>query len=276
MFKFLASSLLIAMICAPLSAQAGALDPLFGERVRLEELDQDQGQRLEIDGQTVLTNYSIAAAQTGVVDGVDILLGMTGAGGNACGDSPFMISNLGGTARTKLRFDGPIGNCRALDFQFEADRVLFQSDNVPGFGQERWQWTPLLGFKALETLPFEPEKRTNWSNLHKVLGTNPSDVFKDEAIYAQLKNLLGADFEDFAKTLSGVGSAEFDGEDYRGNACASHSCTIQEALIFLATKEHKAFAALKMPEKDIRTFPAIEQWPPQARDALRNWAETWN
>jgi hypothetical protein len=246
------------------------LENLFGHTVRIEGEYPELA--LKVDDRELHRNAILLFEELVIVDGVPTLIGSSSNGGNACDGTPFVVSFPPGR---KPRFDGPIEACANIEREVSVDKVVFSTKNIPGKGREQWSWTPTDGLKELGVVAFTPEDKSGWQALRERAFQHPSDALQNAEIVASLNSLLGADFDAFQEIITGMGGGEFKSGDYVGTTCTPHMCREQEALLFLSAKNRRAYAAWKPYEKKIVVHPPIKEWPENAKQELRAWAEKW-
>jgi len=235
-------------------------------------LKQDFEDVLKIDGREMHRNSIILFDEMTTVSGIPIIIGTSSAGGNACDGSPFVLSlPIDG----KAKLDGPLDSCAYITHEVVNDKIVFSSPNLPGKGQDKWEWTAEDGLKSIGTTEFKASDSSGWNALREQVISNPWDVFDNVEISAQIKQLLGSDFDKFQTILTGVGSGEYARGDYFGQSCTPHSCTLEEAIIFLSYSDRKVYAAYKLNGQKIKVFPVVKEWPDKAKAELRSWASKW-
>jgi hypothetical protein len=249
---------------------AGEVKTFAGHTITTE--GENPNVELKIDGQTVHTNAILTLEKEATVAGVPVIVGNSSDGGNACNGTPFVISFPKGG---KPRLDGPIDDCAYIEYEVRAKQISFHTYNVPGQGAERWVWTPAGGLKQIANEPFVPDAGTGWDALRTKKWDHPADIFKNEEIAKELKQLLGAKFAEFEQIAVGTGGGEFEGDDFVGSACTPHMCGDEEAMIFLSARDHKIYAAWKPSGQKILVYPPVKQWSKKARLELKDWAGKW-
>ncbi len=136
--------------------------------------------------------------------------------------------------------DGPLDSCAYITHEVVNDKVVFSSPNLPGKGQDKWEWTAEAGLKSKGTTEFKASDSSGWNALREQAISYPWDVFSNIEISDQIKQLLGGDFDKYQEILTGVGSGEYLNGDYSGQSCTPHSCTFEEAIIFLSYSDKRS------------------------------------
>lgn len=267
---FVKVALFVATTSAASAAYAIEIGKINGHEITLTE--QDYEKILKVDGREMHRNAIILFDEMTTVSGVPIIIGSSSGGGNACDGSPFVISlRIAG----KAKLDGPIDSCATVSHDIENDKVIFSTPNLPGKGQEKWQWTAEAGLKSIGTTEFKASDNSGWNALREQSIRYPWDVFDNVEISSQIKQLLGSDFEKYQAILTGVGSGEYSNGDYSGQSCTPHSCTFEEAIIYLSHSDKKVYAGYKLDGQKIKVFPVVKEWPDKAKAELRSWASKW-
>lgn len=267
---FVKAALFIAATSASNAAYAIDIGKINGHEITLTE--QDYEKILKVDGREMHRNAIILFEDLTTVSGVQIIIGSSSGGGNACDASPFVLSvPIDG----KARLDGPIVSCASVSHDIENDKVIFSTPNLPGKGQDKWEWTAETGLKSIGTTEFKASDSSGWNALREQAISYPWDVFSNIEISGQIKQLLGSDFAKYQEILTGVGSGEYLNGDYSGQSCTPHSCTFEEAIIYLSYSDKKVYAAYKIDGQKIKVFPVVKEWPEKAKVILRNWSSKW-
>ena len=115
----------------------------------------------------------------------------------------------------------------------------------------------------------QPPRDEGWTAVEKKSLSTPTDVFLNDEIDAQIKTLLGKEYQNFQIILSGEGKGDYNAGSYVGHACTPEKCADQEALILLHKDSKKVFAQYRISGKKARVFPAIKHWPKDMRYQLK-------
>ncbi|HYV24680.1 MAG TPA: hypothetical protein VE969_05535 [Pyrinomonadaceae bacterium] len=103
------------------------------------------------------------------------------------------------------------------------------------------------------------------ANLVAYIGKYPSDLFRRvPAIKTRLRQLLGANYQDFTDRMQVEAPFENDRDVLITRGCMAHSCTIEEALLAIDMNDGSVYVALKMNGRISRTFPAKRSLLPDA------------
>ncbi len=257
----------IAMISA---VYALDIQKINGHEISIKEVDYEKV--LSVDGREMHRNMYVSFDEMTTITDVPVIIGSSSNGGNACDSSPFVLSVPAGG---KARFDGPLESCSTISHTVENDKVIFKSVNIPGQGQQNWEWTPSNGFKEIGTIAFKAKDTSGWNALRERSIQYPFDVLDNIEISNQIKTLLGGDFSLYQSILIGPGTGEYKRGDYVGQSCAAHQCGSQEGIIFLSQSDKQVYAALKPDGQKIRVYPPMKTWPSKAKYELKAWANKW-
>ena len=257
----------MASVLAFGAAAAGAEDwKLAGHDVSLQE-STDDGFRLLADGKVVLEDWRIYEPEVMDVPGGAAFYAVSGAGGNACDAAPFVLYLPEGAP---ARLDGPIETCDYLTKNLLDGSIRWTSPNVPGRMTVTWVWSADFGFIESTPVAFKPDAGRGWEALPELTDGHPADAVRLEPVYTALKEGLGAEWDDFARPIGGLGSAGFIGPDYFGEACTKEVCDAEFAGLWLDAGRQEVFAYWKTFENpEVRIFPADRNlWPQGALEAL--------
>lgn len=242
----------------------------FGHDVRVSGKYPERA--LTVDDRIFLRDAIISLGEIAVVDSTPVIIGTTSAGGNACEETPFVLSfPMNGAPR----LDGPIETCAIVKYEKKDTQYEFWVDAIPGRDGQRWVWTPEKGLSAPSSSSFAANKSKGWINLRERTLVHPSNVMGYSEIAEQIETLLGADKKQFLEIITGVGGGSFKGDDYVGSTCAPHMCGDIEALVFLFFSQKKPYLAWKPENQKIVVRPHISEWPEKAKTELRIWSQKW-
>jgi hypothetical protein len=260
-----------AGLALPAAAVAGELGmTMFGHKV--EVVKQDDELALTVDGSRLLANAYLMIEEMAVVGNVPVAIGSSSNGGNACPGDRFVLSFSPGAVP---RLDGQPDDCVGLEVENKGDHLLFFSQPIPGRAGVQWSWTAPDGFKPLADVAFTPNAATGWDALRDHKAAHPAELFSNAAVAKEIYALLGADKEQYERSITGVGSGSFDGDVFTGMACTPHMCTEEEAILVADIDSRTVYLAWKPFNKKIIVRPPVKQWPDKARAALKDWAAKW-
>ncbi len=259
-------------------AGLGAVAVLFGTAVWAEEL-QVAGHRIgvaedDLGGDTLLVDGTVMhqdemilldpAPQ--VVDGVTVLTGVAGAGGNACNAAPFVLALPDGAAP---KFWGPVDSCASFSPALDGDRLVFTSEAVPGAAGESWVWTRAGGFAPGPAIGFVASK--DWDAFDALAGAHPAEALAIAPVLEAMQTGLGADYPVFAERIPNLGSGDLTAEGYEGRACLKYSCEADWAVLYLHRASRGVFSIWHVEgEIEPHVWPQdTTLWPPEAMAALR-------
>lgn len=137
MFRLRLLALTFALAAVSLASPSTAADTkltAFGHSVVVKESRTAEGS-VEVDGRTLHRNWSLVLDEVAIVAGTPVLLGMSGAGGNSCEWTPFVISF---PADKAPRFDGPVNTCWLVERKILSDRITFSTAAMPDSEGEKW------------------------------------------------------------------------------------------------------------------------------------------
>lgn len=200
-----------------------------------------------------------------VVDGVSLITGTSGAGGNSCNAAPFVLT-LPDEGPAEIW--GPVESCAHLLPEIDGARLVFTSDAVPGAAGETWVWTPDAGFASGPAVGFAAT--ADWAALDGMAGAHPADVLTIAPVLAALKAGLGADYPIFADRISEVGSGDLTDAAYLGRACLKFACDTDWAVLYIDRTSNAIFAAWKvLDEIEVHRWPEdAALWPADAMAAI--------
>lgn len=263
---------LLVLLTSARQSSAIEISEVAGHRVQV--LEKEFQKALMVDDREIHVDQYITFDAAYALSGSLVLIGSSSAGGNACDGSPFVLSFSAGA---NPRFDGPLESCSIVEHRVEGDRIEFITRKVPGRDQERWEWTATDGIQALSAVAFSPDPGMGWESLRERSMSHPSEAFANGAIAASLADLLGSDFENFQGIMAGVGVGEFKGDDFVGTSCRPHACLDEAGMIFLSSRDRRAYAAWKPEGRKIVVYPApVKDWPDKAKMELLRWAQNWD
>lgn len=261
------SGVALAALFALGAGAAAAEDwTLAGHLVTLTEVP-DEGFKLSVDGTVMLEDWRLFDPTTMIVPGGAAFYASAGAGGNACDAAPFVLYLPEGAP---ARLDGPIETCDYLTKDMLDGSIRWTSPNVPGRMTVTWVWSADFGFIESTPVAFKPDAGRGWEALPELTDGHPADAVRLVPVYTALKEGLGAEWDDFARPIGGLGSAGFIGPDYFGEACTKEVCDAEFAGLWLDAGRQEVFAYWKTLENpEIRIFPADRSlWPQGALEAL--------
>lgn len=192
---------------------------------------------LVVDGAVLHEDGVIYLDAPQVVDGVTVVTGAAGAGGNACNAAPFVLALPEGRA---AEFWGPVESCASFSSKLEEDRILFASDALPGSPGESWVWTPVAGFQPGPAVGFVSQG--GWEAFDRLAGAHPAEALAVVPVLERLQAGLGAEFPTYAGLIGGLGSGDLTAEGYLGRACDKLVCETDWAVLYLHRATEGVFA----------------------------------
>lgn len=254
----------VALLCAT-AARAEDMT-VAGHRIGVVE-DGMGGAALMVDGAVLHENGVITLdGAPQILDGVTVLTGVAGAGGNACNTAPFVLALPEGLAP---EFWGPVESCAYLIPAAEGGTLVFTSDAVPGVAGESWVWTRAGGLVPGPAIGFAATK--GWEVFDSLAGAHPAEALTIAPVSMAVQAGLGAQYPAFAERISGLGSGDLTAEGYRGGACLKYSCEADWAILYLHKAAEGVFVAWHVEgEPEPQLWPAdTASWPAEAMEALR-------
>lgn len=240
-----------------------------GHSVEVNDGTQN-GKMLFVDGQLMHGNGLILLDSAVLeVAGVQVVTGISGAGGNACNAAPFVVVLPDGAAPEFYGLIDSCANLQIVDVQPEA--IVFASEPVPSQPGEVWVWNRTTGMTAALPEEFVPTESAGWDQLSNLAGAHPADALELEPLYQALVSGLGEDYPVYAERISGLGSGDLTAEGYLGEACLKFTCEADFAVLYLHKATQQVFAIWHVSgEIENRIFPEdTTLWPPEAMVILR-------
>ncbi|OYR18280.1 hypothetical protein [Brucella thiophenivorans] len=243
-----------------------------GYKVEVKEVETDgyQEEALLFDGKEVLRGYRIALIGKHAIGTDTGLFGKVLHDGNSCESSPFLVYV---DKHKKVTPYGPIETCLDTVFQIDENTVTFETQDIPGLGQEKWQWTTEKGIVPLGKTDFVSRDQSHWGAVRGKTIDNPWDAINNITINDAIKSILGENYKEYTEILSSVGSGKHKGHNYIGISCTAHMCNEEGALLILDGKNEKVFAAYKTRDQKIQVFPNAKSWPKNFRQELASWSK---
>jgi hypothetical protein len=225
---------------------------------------------LMIDGARVHSSYLVIVDNTLKLGDLTVIIGTSGAGGNACEGAPFVVTFK---RNSPPRLDGPIDSCRPVQFRKLGHQLEFWTDALPGLDGQRWSWSATNGFSQPRKSAFRPDRKKGWDAFAKKTAGHPSDVFQYKVIHDQMQSLLGEDFAAYQEQARDLGSGEFAGSVFEGSACTKLTCDSTGAFLIVDTAKKQVFVALKKVNADLIVHPQRNEWPEPYVSRLDDWAQ---
>lgn len=204
-----------------------------------------------------------------IVDGIAVVTGSAGAGGNACNAAPFVLALPEGGA---AEFWGPVDSCAYFTPRIDGGKLVFTSDPMPGAAGETWVWSRDGGFSPGPAVGFVPN--AGWEALESLAGAHPADALGLAPVTGTLMAGLGADYPAFVERITGLGSGDLTATGYLGEACIKLTCEADWAVLYLDRATEQPFAIWHVyGEIESRIYPQdTTLWPPEAMALLRERA----
>jgi hypothetical protein len=263
----------IALLIAA-SAQAACAEPsmqtIAGHKVEI--VGAHGTERLKVDGRVVHRNGYISIDEVQRIGGVDVAIGSSSNGGNACDVAPFVLSFAKGK---KPRLDGPLGTCKTVTHKIEHGAIRFESLALEGDDGEAWLWTPARGFKSAGRVKHVPDPSKGWSDLSAHHDRHPGELLDLGEVATPLLALIGKDRKNVLPLINGVGSGDFVGDLYVGTSCRPHACTDAGVIVIADPKAKKLYVAWKLEGRKIERRTNDSDWPRPVRAEFDKWTQRW-
>jgi hypothetical protein len=220
--------------------------------------------KLLVDGRELISAPYLTLREVLMIGDVGVIIGSSFQGGNACDAAPFVISFPGGD----MRFDGPLEAC-GFSYSVEGQTITFRTM------EEVFAWKAGTGFTALGAEGLSVDETAGWAELRRRDVNHPSELLVFGQIAKNMDALLGTKAEEYKRLIRGVGSGKFIGDTYVGQACKPHACPDEGALLVADIQRQQVFLAWKLEKESVAVRPRVNEWPENAKSALRNWADQW-
>jgi len=216
---------------------------------------------LVVDGAVLMEDGVIYLDEAVIVDGVPVMTGVAGAGGNACNAAPFVLA-LPESGAPEL--SGPVDSCARFTPRIVEGKLVFTSDPMPGAAGETWVWSRDGGFVPGPAIGFVPY--AGWEALNALAGAHPADALAIAPVLEALQAGLGDQYPDFIERISDLGAGDLVAGGYLGRACLKFTCDADWAVLYLDAATEQVFAIWAMDgEEELRIWPGeTTQWPAQA------------
>lgn len=266
-----------------LGVLTGGAAMLFSATVALADDPMSvAGRRVQVTddgiGSATLTVDGAVLHQDGVIyldpepvtlDGVTVLTGSAGPGGNACNATPIVVVLPESGAP---EFWGPVDSCAYFTPKLDGAKLVFASDAVPGTPGETWIWTRDSGFVPGPPVGFVAD--LGWEAMETLAGAHPAEAMAISPVLEALQSGLDADYPVFAERISGLGSGDLTREGYLGEACLKLSCEADWAVLYIDGATQQPFVTWHVTgEIEYRIWPNdTNLWPSEAMAVLRDKA----
>lgn len=191
-------------------------------------------------------------------------------GGNACPIDHVIISVDG----NDFEVTKPFGRCGdATEIIGDVGRLTLRFDPGPAYSGYLYHWTANGGLQKPEKILFSPTPGTGWYSARELVGQHPQQIFYNAEIYAALKQLLQADFDDFVMSL-GAAPANMKLSDANwivGSGCMPHNCLYANSFVILDLNKRAAYAALARENQSTTIRPDVNSWPKPMLSLLGAW-----
>ncbi len=268
----------IAAVCAlainfaALAQAAPSSQMIAGHNVEIVG-DGKGNETLKVDGQVIHRNVYVSIEQVETLGDLEVAIGSSSSGGNACDAPPFVLSFAKGR---KPRFDGPIRACKTVTYKIQGDRIRFESKALEGDDGEAWLWTAGRGLKSAGRVKHVPDPSKGWTDLSAHHDLHPSELLDLGEIATSLLDLIGKDRKNVVPLINGVGSGALVGDLYVGASCRPHACPDAGVLVIADPKTKNLYVAWKLERRKIERRSSDRGWSAPARAEFEKWAKQWH
>lgn len=265
MRKFLTGLLFLAAAAPALAQEAPQEFPFEGGKLTITETE-DSDKVLAFDGKELARDYQLFHYATEQVGASNVAIFLVGPGGNACGANTLVVWKPEGAdiRSTKIGAD-----CGSPMPAIASEAIYFVPWVAPGGAEDVVMWSPENGVQTAGRLNFMPNAGTGFGQWKSGDAGYPIDAFRNAAFYEKSRQMLGADFDDV------VGSFLFGGPMDRlpsglivGEGCVPHACTTRDGFVAIDADKQAIYLAQQQDGREPRTWPALDSWPAEARDAM--------
>ena len=232
--------------------------------------DDNGGEILKVDGKVIHRNANVSIDDVETLGDLEVAIGSSSAGGNACDAPPFVIAFAKGK---KPRFDGPLSACKTVTYKIEGDHIRFESKALEGDDGKAWVWAPNRGFTFVGRVKHVPDPSKGWPDISADL--HPSELLDLGDVAVSLLGLIGKDRKQVLPLMNGVGGGSSVGELYVGTACRPHACPDAGVIVIADAKAKKLYVAWKLERKKIERRANDAEWPKPVRAEFDKWAKQW-
>ncbi len=239
--------------------------PFEGGKFTIAET-ADLDKILAFDGKEIARNYVVYHDRTVTVGDRQVALFAVGDGGNACGPATVIAWKPEGS---EIRSDIVGEDCGSPPAAVTGDSIYFVPYLIPGESGLVEVWSPDEGLKVAGTLTFTPQPGTQWSDLDSSGLENIIDALRNEAIYRDAEKLLGSSLtEVMTGLLVGGGPETLPSGFIYANGCVPHACGSADAFMAIDPKGKKLFFAQEGDKPEPQTWPALDTWPADLKQAM--------
>lgn len=264
---FALTAFLCSSIATAAAQQAAPEEIQFeGGKFTITETE-DLDKILAFDGKEIARNYVVYYDRTVEVDGEKVALFAVGDGGNACGAATVMAwkPKDGGISSDIVGEE-----CGAPPAAVTQYSIYFVPYLLPGQSAPVEMWSPSEGVTIAGTLSFTPQPGTQWSDLDPARLQNIVDAMRNEAVYLAAQKLLGASLtEVMTGLLVGGGTEALPSGVVYATGCVPHACGSADAFMAVDARGQKLYFAQEGEKPEPSTWPVLDTWPADIRDAMR-------
>jgi hypothetical protein len=197
-----------------------------------------------------------------------VALVASGDGGNQCAPATVIVwKPRDGDIRTDI-----IGeDCGAPPAAVTEYSIYFVPYLLPGDSNNVQVWTPERGLQMVGTITYASQPGTGWDDLDPAKLDYLTDAMKNDAVYRAAQQLLGDKLLDVVTGMQTGGSVETSPSGLLyASGCVPHACGSADAFMALDRTAHALYFAQQDDNGGApRTWPALETWPAEAADLMR-------
>ena len=228
---------------------------------------EDLDKVLAFDGKELARNYVVYFDKIVDINDQKVALFAVGDGGNQCGPAEVIVwKPKDGDIKTD--FVGE--DCGAPPAAVTGGAIYFVPYLLPGDVNNVQAWTPENGLEVVGTITYSPQPGTGWKDLDPTKIEYMIEAFKNQAVYDAASQLLGDKLLDLVTGLQTGGNLETapSGLLY-ASGCVPHACGSADAFAAIDPKTQKLYFAQQNDSGGQTTWPALETWPSEARDLMK-------
>lgn len=224
---------------------------------------------LAYDGEEIARDYYVGLDQIVKVAGIDVALFNVGSGGNQCGPATIITWKPEGSAKLQsVRVEQD--ECGAPPAAVSENAIYFVPYLMPGDSNDALQWTPQDGLQISGQLTYKPQPNTGWNDIDPSKYQNIIDAFHNEAVYRAAEKLLGDQIGNVATSLLvGGGTERTASGAFYATGCVPHACGGSNGFMAVDAKNKALYFAQQTDKPEPNTWPALQEWPDEMRDALK-------
>lgn len=235
-----------------------------GGTITITETEMGE-KEIAFDGRLLASNYFVFFDQEVEVGGSRVALISVGDGGNACPPGTLIVWKNG----NEIDSDYIGEDCGAPSPAVTADRIYFVPYLLPGASADVVTWSPTERIGLAGLLSFKPQAETGWRDLDTSAVEHILDTFRNAAVYAAAKKLLGADLESVVTGLVVGGAPEtLPSGVIWSQGCIPHNCGGGNSFMAIDKSGRRLYFAQQSESDAPNAWPPAAKWPKDVRDAM--------